>query len=309
MHKTQTGIAALVDSYGLERSELHQLRLLAERLFDQLREELSRLLRCPIRMLEVSQGGETMVEFCTDPHAQHLAILGFDGEAAVVVRLEKSLAFALVDAAFHTDSPTQPRDSHERKLSLTEQYILQSTLGLALAAVLRRVFGIFFGSRNDLDLMRMEHSPRLVPDALPPSEQIVTTGVKCLVSHAGGGAIDIGIPLSVILQVRTRLVPPKTVNADGSPVNRARRLLSGAQMQLDAVLGHRTMPLSEVHNLAPGSIILLQKMTGGVPCVELHCGGRALFSGTVVQHLGWNRFLIHRQGERDGDSRDLDQRN
>ncbi|HUA35781.1 MAG TPA: FliM/FliN family flagellar motor switch protein [Candidatus Binataceae bacterium] len=302
MHKTQTGIPALVDSYGLERSELHQLRLLAERLFDQLREELARSLRCAVRMLEVSQGAETMVEFCTDPHAQHLAILGFDGEAAVVVRLEKSLAFALVDAAFYADSPSQPRDGGERKLSLTEQYILQSTLGLALAAVLRRVFGIFFGSRTDLELMRMEHSPRLVPDALPPAEQIVTTGVKCLVGHTGGGAIDIGIPLSIILQVRTRLVPPKTVNAHDNPASRARKLLSGARVRLDAVLGHRMMPLNEVRALAPGSIILLQKLTNGVPCIELHCGGHALFSGTVVQHRGWNRFLIHRQGECDGDS-------
>jgi flagellar motor switch protein FliM len=203
-----------------------------------------------------------------------------------------------------------PRAGDERKLSLTEQYILQTTVGTAVATVLRRVFAIFFGSRTDLDLMRMEHSPRLVPDALQPSEQLVTAGVKCVVGQAGTGAIDIGLPLSIILQVRTRLVPPKAAKADARrPEDRARVLLSGAQMQLEAILGHKMIPLSEVRTLAPGSIILLQKVAGGVARAELQCGGRVLFEGTVVQHRGWNRFLIRSQGESDGDSGDIDQPN
>lgn len=298
MHKTKTGLAALAESYGLERSELHHLRLLAERLFDQLREELTRSLRCPVRMLQVSQGAESMVEFCTDPHAQHLAILGFDGEAAVVVRLERSLAFALIDAVFRAETPNSAVD---RKLTVTEQYILSNTLGSALVTVLRRVFAVFFGSRTDLEMMRMEHNPRLVPDALPPGEQIVTTGVQCIIGH-GGGAIDIGLPLSVIMQVRTRLAPIKAKNAEsGNPRDRARKLLAGAELEFGAILGTKQIPLSEVRRFAPGSVILLQKVTDGVPRVELHCGGHALFAGTVLQHRGWSRFLIRQQGECDGD--------
>jgi flagellar motor switch protein FliM len=297
VHKNKTGLAALAESYGLERSELHQLRLLAERLFDQLREELTRQLRSPVRMLEVGQGAESMAEFCTDPHAQHVAILGFDDEAAIVVRLEKSLAFAMVDAVFHADAPSHPEASPERKLSTTEQYILSNLLGSSLEGVLRKIFGVFFGSRSDLKLMRMEHSPRLVPDAFPPGEQIVTTGVKCVIGRSGG-AIDIGLPLSVILQVRMRLAPPRSSKPKPeADQDRARNLLGGAELELEAVLGRKQIPLEQIQALTPGSIIPLQKVTSGVPCVELRCGGLALFAGTVVQYRGWHRFLIRRQGE------------
>lgn len=299
MHQTKTGLAALADSYGLERSELHQLRLLSERLFDQLREELSLQVHSLVRVLEVRQSAETMVEFCTDPHAQHLAILGFDGEAAVIVRLERSLALALIDAVFHADKPARDPATHE-KLTSTEEYIVTNTLGTALVAVLRRVFTLFFGSRTDLELMRMEHSPQLVPDAFPPGELFATSGVRCVIG-TGGGDIDIALPLSAILQVRARLVPVRNKVSDTTAeLKQIRTYLAGAAMELEAVLGRKPLPLSEIRALTVGSTILLQKVNNGVACVELHCQGQPLFAGTVVQHRGWNRFLIQRQGECDG---------
>jgi flagellar motor switch protein FliM len=299
MHQTKTGLAALADSYGLERSELHQLRLLSERLFDQLREELSRQVHAPVRVLEVRQSAESMIEFCTDPHAQHLAILGFDGEAAVIVRLERSLALALIDAIFRAEKPARDAATHE-KLTPTEEYIVTNTLGSALETALRRVFTLFFGSRMNLQLMRMEHSPQLVPDAFPPGELFATSGVRCMVG-TGGGSIDVAMPLSAILQVRTRLVPVRAKISDSAAeLRRTREYLAGAAMELEAVLGRKPLPLSQIQSLTVGSTILLQKVNNGVAHVELLCQGKPLFAGTIVQHRGWSRFLIQRQGENDG---------
>ena len=57
------GLIALADSYGLERNELHQLKVLAESFFDKLREDLLGYVGRSLRMTDLSQTTASFTEF------------------------------------------------------------------------------------------------------------------------------------------------------------------------------------------------------------------------------------------------------
>lgn len=82
--------------------------------------------------------------------------------------------------------------------------------------------------------------------------------------------------------------------------SRVRARLSDARAELVAVLGQLMMPLDAVRALRPGSILSLRPLKDGIPNVELHCQDQVLFSGAVVEHRGWRRFLIQQTGVSDG---------
>jgi flagellar motor switch protein FliM len=291
----KVGLAALADTYGLDPEELHQLQLLGERFFDQLREELVPTVGRKVKMVDLKQSSDNFAGFCTGPMAQHVAVFGpLDDVAALAVRMESSLAFAFVDAVFGTGAvtPAARADGSERKITSTERNIVENTLGGALAQVAGRIFSSLLGYSEDFRVIRTENRPGLLADSFAASEQMVTTSVQCLVNDRGG-VIELAIPLSLIVRVKAALVPHRLRNSDPAADHaKARSLLGGAAMELEAVLGNLTMPLGEVRALAPGSILILRKADLGSPRVELCSGDLVLFSGIVAEHRGWRRFLI-----------------
>jgi flagellar motor switch/type III secretory pathway protein FliN len=70
-------------------------------------------------------------------------------------------------------------------------------------------------------------------------------------------------------------------------------------MELSAVLGRLTLPLSGIRTLAPGSILMLQKAQRGLPSIQLLSGDHPLFTGMIVEQDGWYRFLIDKTGGTD----------
>jgi flagellar motor switch protein FliM len=115
------------------------------------------------------------------------------------------------------------------------------------------------------------------------------------------------MPLPTVVQVRERLVPARPEKRVAEPeAQKLRRALATAAMEISAVLGSVTMSLGEIRSLAPGSVVLLQKLGNEVPRVALQCGRRTLFSGTVVEDKGWYRFVVQpilSGGKQDGDRR------
>ena len=81
--------------------------------------------------------------------------------------------------------------------------------------------------------------------------------------------------------------------------SKARARLADASAELVAVMGQAMMPLDVVRALGPGSILPLRRLKDGVPEVELRCGHQVLFSGAVVEHRGWRRFVIRQTGVSD----------
>ena len=294
----KSGLLALADAYGLERAELEQLKLLCERFFDQLREELMTLVNRSFKMTGLAQGSASFVEFFNGARDHHFASLGFNDEAPIAVHIENSLASAVIASILNIPADTSAdADPSKRGVTMTEEYILANSLGEAMAKAAAGVFAIFFDNRAGLRLLRMEHRPSLIADTLAPAERMATASVDCMADGIGG-RIELGLPLSIIMPAKALLTQThvKHSNPEAAP-GKLRSLLSTTPVELEAVLGRLTMPLAGVRALVPGSVLMLQKAPGGMARVELQCGGQALLTGTVVEHRGWRRFMVHEKEE------------
>ena len=295
----QEGLTALAESYGLERNELHQLKILAESFFDKLREELLGYAGRSIRMVDLTQSTSSFNDFSTQPiAARHQMFLGFTDQIIAVMRLDDDLAYALIECMLGSGASAKP-DAPERKMTAVEERIIGNTLGVAVVRTAQRVLSPMLHDSGNLRLLRLEHRAALVPDTFAPAEPLVNARVRC---DAGtrGGWIELGLPFSLIYKIRHNLVParPKaTAGTDGA--HKARTFLADASMELAAVLGRLSLPLSGVRTLGPGSILMLQKTPRGLPTIELRSGDQALFQGTIVEQDGWYRFLIDKTGGSD----------
>ena len=289
------GLTALADSYGLERNELHQLKILAESFFDKLREELLGYAGRSVRMVDLMQTTSSFTDFSTDAvAARHLMFLGFTDQIIAVMRLDDDLAFALIDSMLG-GSPAAKIDQPQRKMTKVEERVIGNTIGVALVRTAQRVLAPMLHDSANLRMLRIEHRAVVVPDTFAPSEPMVTARVRCD-AGANGGWIELGLPFSLIYKIRANLVPLRPKGAEQpAGENKARTFLADAAMELSAVLGQLTLPLSGVRTLRPGSILLLQKTRRGVPNLELRAGDQALFNGMIVEQDGWYRFLIDNQ--------------
>ena len=292
------GLTALADSYGLERNELHQLKILAESFFDKLREDLLGYVGRSLRMVDLAQTTSSFSDFSTDPvSARHLLFLGFTDQIIAVMRLDDDLAGALIDCMLGgaNAKPSTP----ERKMTAVEERVIANTVGVAIVRTAQRVLGPMFQDSINLRLLRIEHRPGLVADTFAPSEQLVTARVRCD-AGATGGWIELGLPFSLIYKIRASLTPvrPKMADAAGGE-HKARTYLGESSMELSAVLGRLTLPLSGIRTLGPGSILMLQNTRRGLPSIELRSGDQPLFTGMIVEQDGWYRFLIDKTGGTD----------
>jgi hypothetical protein len=298
----KSGLAALAESYGLERAELHHLKLLGERFFDQLREELARFTARPIRLAELKQWTDSFESFCTTPGYDHIMILGFGDESMVAVRMDRAFALGLISAVLRWRERDEVSGSGElAPLTVAEAYILANTLGDALVRTVGLVFGALFGRHTGLRMIAMEHRPGLVANTFSPTERLVAAGVKCLLGSSGG-AVEMGVSLSALRRVRARLVPAMVKPRDpAAALRKARQGLAGASLELAAVLGDFVTSFDQVRALGPGSVVTLQKMAGTVPRVELRAGEQVLCAGTVAEDRGWYRFLVGEKGAMNDD--------
>ena len=237
------GLTALADSYGLERNELHQLKILAENFFDKLREDMLGYVGRSLRMVELTQATSSFSDFSSDPvSARHLVFLGFTDQIIVVMRLDDDLARALIDCMLG-GANAKPSTS-ERKMTAVEERVIANTVGVAIVRTAQRVLGPMLPNSINLHLLRIEHRPGLVADTLAPSEQMVTARVRCDAGDKGGW-IEFALPFSLIYKIRASLTParPKPAAAAGGEL-KARTFLGDASMGLSAVLGRLTLPLS-----------------------------------------------------------------
>jgi len=281
------GLLALADTYGLDRRELQQLKLLAEGFFDELREQLASCAGTSIRLSGLVQSISSFKEVCASVPACRLVFLGSDKAVAAVITADAAFARSLVDCVI---SGRTSQEAAGRGLTTIEQYLFSNTMAMACTKSATRTLA------NQLDpggdLRRIE--PALADGVSDSSEQLVAARITC---HVGGcaGTLELALPFSRISKTRAHPVPahlPDSMDAE----SKARTRLSNASAELIAVLGQVMMPLDAVRALAPGSILTLWPLQGGIPYVELRCGDQVLFSGAVVEHRGWRRYVIHQTG-------------
>jgi flagellar motor switch protein FliM len=286
----QSGLAALADTYGLDRTELRQLEVLGERFFDQLREELGRYVALPVRLADLGQLVTTFAEFVAASPAQHHMVVGIDGQPALCVRIDGRLAGSIVAAMLGYDS-AQAGATDPQPLTKTERRMLSGVLERIVIAALARSIGSIVGEQRTFRIARPLSESGETPELLGPGEQLVCTAATCRIgAEAGSAAIGIALPL--IFHLRDKLQHPQAPSNRADPIAKARASLHDSELTLRAVLGSVSIALGDLRRLGPGSFIPIKPLDGGVAKVELRHRDFVLFAGTVVEDRGWHRFVV-----------------
>jgi flagellar motor switch protein FliM len=288
MHKS--GLLALADTYGLDRRELLHLKLLAEGFFDELREQLASCAGTSIKLSGMVQSISSFKEVCAGVPATQLIFLGSDKGVAALVKVDAAFARALVDCVI---SGRTSQEAAGRGLTIIEAYLLSNTMASACARSASHTLAVQLSPGGEL----RSAEPVLADSVADSSEQLVLAHIACQVG-GGIGALELALPFSRISKTRAHPVPahlPDSMTGE----SRVRAQLADARAELVAVLGQLMMPLDAVRALRPGSVLSLRPLKDGIPAVELQFRDQVLFSGAVVEHRGWRRFLIQQTGVSD----------
>jgi flagellar motor switch protein FliM len=287
MHKS--GLLALADTYGLDRRELQRLKLLAEGFFDELREQLAACATATVRLSGLSQSLSTFKDVCAGAPACQLVFLGSGPGVAALIKADDALARALVDCVISGKSSA---GAAARERTPVEEHLLANALATACT---RAAAGALTSELAGGALRRL--AAALADNLSDSIEQVALARITCQIG-GGSGALELALPFS--RTPKTRAHPISTDPRDSMPPeSKARARLADANAELVAVMGQVMMPLQAVRALGPGSILSLRPFKGGVPAVQLQCGDQVLFSGAVVEHRGWRRFLIQQTGVSD----------
>ena len=289
------GLAALAETYGLERAELQRLKFIAESFFDDLREELTRAVAVSFRLSDLTQLVISAGEVCGGVPPCQIVFLGAHSGAAALLKVDRDFARAFVDCAI-AGGATAPTPA-ERKLTTVEERLLTNTFGNACLRSAQRTVARILDQGEPLRLIRAADTPNT--SVLAASERIVMARIACQFG-GGGGAIEFGLTVEHLAKLSSRPAPAPPKNPQSAAgEHKIRSSLAAARADLVAVLGKVMMPLDTVRALVPGAVVVLQPIRSGIPRVELYWAHQRLFSGAVVEHCGWRRLLIQKIGGSD----------
>lgn len=287
MHKS--GLIALAETYGLDRRELQQLKLLAEGFFDALRDELASCLGTSIKLSGLDQSIVSFKDACAGSPQSRMFFMGSSRRVAALVKADEIFARALVDCLISGKAS----DPAGRALTAIEQRLFTNTMASACVKSATRTLserGPDIG-----ELRRLE--PALAESIAGQTEHFGLARITCHIESLAG-ALELALPLAQFSLPRSHPVTVYSREAM-SPESKARACLTNANAELVAVLGQTMMPLDALRVLRAGSILSLRPLKDGLPHVELRCENQVLFSGAVVEHRGWRRFVIQQAGVSD----------
>ncbi|MFW5653359.1 MAG: flagellar motor switch protein FliM, partial [Planctomycetota bacterium] len=140
-------------------------------------------------------------------------------------------------------------------------------------------------------LSEMESNPQLV-QIVPPNEVVVVIGFEIKMTTRAG-TMNLCIPFNVIEPLMEELSAQSWFNVDKARrskhfEDRVTESLSGALLDVNAVLAETTMTLEDLMRLSIGDVIMADKPVSSsvVLCVE----GQRKFTAQIGQHRG-NRAL------------------
>jgi flagellar motor switch protein FliM len=288
----KAGLSALVEGQGLKPAELHQLRLLSERLLDDLADGLSAIAGKPAKISNLKPEVLASADFWAKPETAYFTVLAFGGEPSVFLKIDLALACAIVRSALGADISDLASPGASLILTAMESRVLARAVPEVLSAAVQRVFGGSLAAGNEPRLLFSCEGARAPLESFKSSDQIAVTSVECALAGASAN-LSCAIPLPVLSRSRAALAPARFEKRLGDPEpEKIRKALASARIELSAVLGSVAMSLGEIRSLEPGSVVLLQKLSDDVPQIAMRCGERTLFSGTVIEDGGWYRFLV-----------------
>jgi len=145
------------------------------------------------------------------------------------------------------------------------------------------------------ELTETESNPQLV-QIVPPNEVVVVIGFEIKMGNRAG-TMSLCIPYNVIEPVMSKLSQQnwftytKKANSE-SHLKAMQKNLGGAPLLVKVLLGHTTIKVEELVNLAPGDVLQLDKPASGEMIVQIE--GKNKFTGLVGQYKGKRALRIKR---------------
>lgn len=293
---TKSGLAILADTYGLKRDELHHLKLVAKRLFEEIREEISRMTSKPIRTGLPVIGIDEVGVFSANQPRRHFVAVSAENGVAAIMRMDFPVAQALIRAVLRHRSRYEGVRSEA--MTALEAEVLCETASATFLQAANRTLAPSLGTRQAMRPVRVA-DPDEAAAILGSGHQVISANVECEFDGVAGW-LALAFAPWLTSRIRAGLAAQSRQSGTEQQAARARRTrasgVAGARLSLSAVLGNTVMSLAQIRGMAPGSIIFLHKMDDeSVPQVELRCIDTPLFSGTVVRDRGWYRFVIEQR--------------
>jgi flagellar motor switch protein FliM len=145
------------------------------------------------------------------------------------------------------------------------------------------------------ELTETESNPQLV-QIVPPNEVVVVIGFEIKMGNRAG-TMSLCIPYNVIEPVMSKLSQQnwftyikKSSNDDHAKA--LQRNLGGAPLVVKVLLGHTTIKVDELLNLAAGDIIQLDKPASGEMIVQVE--GKNKYAGLIGQYKGKRAVRVKR---------------
>jgi flagellar motor switch protein FliM len=150
-------------------------------------------------------------------------------------------------------------------------------------------------TKISFELTETESNPQLV-QIVPPNEVVVVIGFEIKMGNRAG-TMSLCIPYNVIEPVMGKLSQQnwftyaKKSATDGH-MKAIQKNLEGAPLLVKCLLGHTSIKVDELLNLAPGDIIQLEKPSNAEMIVQVE--GKNKFTGLIGQFKGKRAIRIKR---------------
>ena len=157
-------------------------------------------------------------------------------------------------------------------------------------------------TKINFELTETESNPQLV-QIVPPNEVVVVIGFEIKMGNRAG-TMSLCVPFNVIEPMMSKLSQQNWFTYSRKSVNESdtravQKSLAGAPLLVKVLLGHTTIKVEELINLAPGDIVQLDKPASSEMIVQVE--GKNKYAGLIGQFKGKRAIRIRRNllpGER-----------
>jgi len=291
------GLAALAESFALDRTELHRLTLLNRQLFEHVCKEFAMLSPTALRILDLTLQVEDYMDFAARLWPSGFAtVIDLDRRPVGLFGVQDELAEGLLWGNGPLTQASDNDSSIAKGLTRIEGRILAETIGSATLHAFNQVFRPLFGINATIGRNDPDGKLAATASVLAGRGRLATCTLKCSMGEQHG-SLFFTLLISTLHPVRAKLSrgTPERGREAGAKAAPPSALL-GANFELQAILGSAAMPLNDIRALKPGAIISLGQPREMAPRLELRYADKPIFYGTVVEDRGWRRFLIEEKG-------------